>query len=253
MSNLIKSPGSSHIHKTLKLTTVIDPMLDALTDTMNEAEVQKTLDDKINQAKKKAAEIIEQARKLEQGVRQKLADEEQLAKEQNEAAFKQKEKEGFAAGHQKGLAQGKADYDQRIAQANQIVNQIHDTYVQTVEKAQPDILKLALAVAGKIIGEELSGSEDRWMDLVSQAVKEVRDQGNIKITVAPERHKQIEDSRHLLDGLVQDQKIYIYSDTDYAFNDCTVETAFGKIDAGTESQLNVIHSKLQQIMDGEAK
>ncbi|MFT8362598.1 MAG: flagellar assembly protein FliH [Sporolactobacillus sp.] len=253
MSNLLKSPLASSIARPIKVTAVIDPALDALTESMSEAEVQQTLDERINAAKEQAARLINEAAQQEQAMRQQMAVEAEQAAEARSRAFEEKQKEGFDQGYQAGAEAGEKAYLDKISQANQWIDRAHHAYLKAIEDAEPNILKLSLAVAEKIIATKLDASEQAWQSLVEQAVKEVREQGTIKITVAPDRYVQVSEIKSTLDALVHDQQVYLFMDSELSVNDCRVTTDFGRIDAGVKSQLSVIETKLRELLAGESE
>ncbi|CAM3070834.1 flagellar assembly protein FliH [Sporolactobacillus spathodeae] len=251
LSNLLKAPRSSQIAMQLKLNAVIDPDLDILNQSMTETEIQRTLDQRIDEAKEQAARILANADQEAKKFRERMENEEQKALVERADAYKKKEKEGYEEGQQAGLQAGKKAFVAKITQADEWIAQAHDAYLKAIEQSKPDLLKLSLAIAEKIIGMKLNDDDEAWKTLVAKAIKEVRDQGTIKISVAPERYVQVSEAKEMLDTLVQDQKIYIFMDSELSENDCLVETAYGKIDVGVDSQLTVIKSKLKEILDGE--
>lgn len=249
MSNLIKSPEPSRDRKVISLSLAIDPELDALNAEMDQASIKKTLEDKVNQAKREAAGILELAKHKSREIRQQIEKEEAEAKKEREEAFRLKEKEGYEKGFVKGTIDGKKSYESRVAQANQLIDQARAAYRKYLKEAEPEILELSMAVAEKIIGTSVTLDEDKWFSLVSKAVREVRDQETIKITVSPLRFEDLNQRKPEMDVFVQDTKIFIYADSDFEKNDCTIETAFGKINAGVDSQLSVIKAKLKELME----
>lgn len=253
MSNLLKSPLASSIAKPIKVTAVIDPALDGLTESTSEAEVQQTLDDRINAAKEQAARLINEAARQEQAMRQQMAIEAHQAAEERERAFAEKQKEGFDQGYQSGAEAGKNVYLDKISQANHWIDRAHHAYLKAIADAEPNILQLALAVAGKIMAVKLDANEQAWQSLVVQAIKEVREQGAVKITVSPERYVQVSEIKPTLDAIVHDQQVYLFMDNDLSVNDCRVTTDFGRIDAGVNSQLSVIEAKLRELLAGDSE
>lgn len=249
LSNLIKTPLSSPEKKIVRLSTVIDPELDALNKQTDPQAVEAALSAKISKAKQKAAEIVKKAEMQRQEFEKKQQEEEVRAEQKRNQAYALKEKEGYEAGFERGSREAAQTYKEKIDQANRLIDQAGEAYREYLRQAEPDILKLSMAVAEKIIGTSVALDEDKWFSLVTKAVREVRDQKTIKIMVSPVHFESVNRHRRLLDGLVHDAKVYIYADGDLPENGCTIETAFGKINAGVDSQLTVIREKLTELME----
>ncbi|GGL44098.1 flagellar assembly protein FliH [Sporolactobacillus putidus] len=253
MSNIIKSPETGNDRKVIRLSVAIDPELDALNNEMNRESIERTLEEKIRRAKREAAEILENANRRRLEFDSQIEKDDAEAKRRREEAFRLKEKEGYEEGFRKGTYEGKKSYESRVAQADHLIDQARTAYLSYLEDAEPEILKLSMAVAEKIIGISLALDKDKWFSLVSKAVREVKDQETIKITISPNRFAELNSRKKELDALVQDAKIFIYADGDFAENDCTIETSFGKIVASVDSQLSVIRGKLKELMEEKGK
>lgn len=249
MSNLIKQVRSDGKAKIVQLSAVIDPRLDALNDEMDQDAVEKTLNEKINDAKCEADRLVREAEKKCTEMNLQIAKEEEKAKLNREAAYEKKVKEGYTTGYNNGTATAKEHFASLIQQGNRFVDQAKNYFNDSIKQAEPEILKLGIAVAEKIIGTSVALDEDKWFALVATAVREVREQETIKITVAPIHFDHLNQHRPEFDKLVQDAKIFIYADSDFSDTDCTIETSFGKIDAGVASQLQVIKEKLTELME----
>ncbi|MET1247895.1 flagellar assembly protein FliH [Sporolactobacillus sp. STCC-11] len=249
MSNLIKQVQSNGKAKVVQLSAVIDPRLDALNDKMGQEAIEKTLHEKINDAKCEANRLVREAEKKCAEMDLQIAKAEEEAKHNREAAYETKVKEGYTTGFNNGKAAAKEQFASLIDQGNRFVDQAKNYFNDSIKQAEPEILKLGMAVAEKIIGTSVALDEDKWFALVAKAVREVRDQETIKITVAPIHFDHLNQHRPEFDQLVQDAKIFIYADSDFSDTDCTIETSFGKIDAGAASQLQVVKEKLTELME----
>lgn len=252
MSNIIKSPESSKNKKTVRLSVVVDPALDALNSKMDLESIERTLEEKVNQAKKQAADILKNAELKSRETESALKKMEAEARQKQAEAYEDNKKTGFESGYKQGTTEGRKSYMAKIAEANQLVDQAKKEYMDKVSMAEPDILKLSMAVAEKIIGASIALDEDKWSALVTQAVREVRDQKSIKIIVPPVHFGTLDLHKEELDDLAQDASVSIYADGDLSENDCVIETEFGRIDAGIDSQLSVIKGKLKELMEENA-
>lgn len=249
LSNLIKRAQPDGKARVVQISAIIDPQLDALNTEMDQASIEKTLNEKISQVKMEAERILKEADAKRFEIEQRIAKEDEDAKYKREEAYQKSVQEGYADGFSKASQEAKEHYAALINQGNRFVEQAQDYFNEYIKKAEPEILKLAVAIAEKIIGTSVSLDEDKWFALVAKAVREVRDQETIKITVAPIHFDHLNQHQAEFSNLVQDAKIFIYADSDFSDNDCTIETSFGKIDAGVDSQLQVIKEKLTELME----
>jgi flagellar assembly protein FliH len=249
LSNVIKSPEPVQQSKVVKLTAIVAPELDAINEKMDRQLIDQTLEERISRTKQQAARIIAAANQLRSETEERLKAQEEKAKKEQKAAYEQSQKAGYEAGFRKGSEAGKDTWGKSIIQANHVVDQSKTDYQERITRAEPDILKLSIAVAEKILGVTLASDEDKWFSLVSQAVREVRDQKTIKIIVPPAHFATLDIHKEELDMLVRDAEIFIYADREFGSNQCIIETEFGRIDAGIDCQLSVIKKKLMEIME----
>ncbi|RYM07184.1 flagellar assembly protein FliH [Sporolactobacillus sp. THM7-7] len=253
LSNLIKSPRPSYKKQLIHLSDVIDPALRRLNAETAREDAEATLTEKVENARRQAAEMIAEAQRKRLEFEKQMTEEEAAARRKREQAFKEKEKQGYIAGVKKGKEEAKKEYQRKISAANQLMDQARAAYKDYLKQAEPDILNLSIHIAEKIIGRSLTNDEDMWLSLVKKAVKEAKDQETIKITVSPYRFETLNRRRALLESAAQDAKIIIYADGDLSENDCMIETAFGRIEASVDAQLSVIKEKLIALLGGKRK
>lgn len=252
MSNILKSPESSSGSKIVQLSVVVDPELDALDSKMDTKSIEQTLEEKVEQAKRRAADILQQAELKRNEIEKQMKQKEEEAERKRAEAYENSKKAGFESGFKKGADLGRQSYLSRIDQANQLLEQANTEYRDKIAHSEPEILKLSMAVAEKIIGTSIALDEDKWSSMVTKAVREVRDQKTIKIIVPPIHFGTLDLHKEELDDLVQDADVSIYAGGDLTENDCIIETEFGRIDAGIDSQLSVIKEKLKELMEEHA-
>lgn len=253
LSNVIKSPESGNKKKVIRVNQVIDPLWDMTYEKTDPESPEKQLAEKTADAKRRAEQMIADAenRKKQFEIWQEKAS--AKAAKERETAYHQKEKEGYDAGLKRGMRESQKIYAEKIAQANALIDQAHESGRRYLKEAEPEILKLSMAIAEKIIGTSVALDEDKWFSLVTKAVKEVRDQKTIKIMVSPAHFESINRHRRILDDMVRDAEVFIYADGDLPENGCAIETSFGKIDAGVDSQLQVIREKLSELMEEDGQ
>lgn len=243
LSNVIKSPEQAGHGKVVRLTSIVPP--EELTEETAES-ISKTAAGRLSQARKQAAQILDDAKQRKAEIEAALNAEKEKAERERKAAFEQSRQAGYKAGFRQGSQSAEASWQERLGQVNQLADRARADYQKKMSDAEPDILKLSMAIAEKILGISIAADENKWFSLVSRAVREVRDQKTVKIIVPPDHFATLDIHKEELDALVRDAKIYIYADGDLQENHCIIETEFGRIDAGIDSQLSVIRDKLKE-------
>ncbi|MGV3489420.1 MAG: flagellar assembly protein FliH [Tuberibacillus sp.] len=157
--------------------------------------------------------------------------------------------EGFKEGYRQGYDEAKAEWDERLSQVHEMIHRAEEDYKKYLEKSEEVVLKLATAIAGRIVSIVLEQNPHAWVELVKSAIQEVRDQETIKIIVAPTRYSQMTDNRDVLQSVSHDARIQIFPDDALKENDCFIETPYGRIDASVDQQLSVIKQTLKEFLE----
>jgi flagellar assembly protein FliH len=192
----------------------------------------------IKNAEQKAAEFFEAT--------QRQAEEMIIrAKEQAVEIENQAKQEGYEAGHDEGLTKAQQEYEKKLADALTIVAQSEEARLTRIQSSEPELLKLAVAIAEKIIGEELKTDASTQVAIVRHALAGIPTAGTLTIKVNPEDYRFIEEN------LAEFQKVFsepipvkIQRDQGIAMNNCYIETDHGNIDARIKAQLDMIMAEI---------
>lgn len=152
--------------------------------------------------------------------------------------FRQK---GYDDGFQEGLEQGKAELTETLLR----LNREHEAQFLYFER---DLVKLAIRIAEKIVGDNLRTDPNSVTDIVANALNPVRHQREIYLRVNPEDFETIRTHKNvLLQQLSRAQDIDIRPDAGVSKGGCLIESPTGTIEATLEKQLESI----QKILLGE--
>ncbi|WP_216827988.1 flagellar assembly protein FliH [Alkalihalobacterium elongatum] len=261
MSKIIKSTyakaensGSKTISiKKLKFNTLNEEFITEKKESAdgsfvgNEDEIKQLL----QEAEQQAKFIMEQAESAALEIRKQLEQERQFVNNELDQLKEEAKQQGYDLGYQQGLEAGKQQYTQVIAQVNNLVEASKKEYIKTVEQAQPTIIELAFAISKKIIGNTVKTEDEAWINVVQQAVLEVRDQAEVKVYVHPHWFERtVQHKNELVSLLSHTEQLFIYADSQLKEHDCVIETPFGRIDANIDSQLTelkkVLNIKLKE-------
>lgn len=160
-------------------------------------------------------------------------------------------------GHEAGLRQGMEDAMRQMAEqvketadrCNVMIVTAEQEAGQIVMEAEPHIIDLVLAIGRKIIIDEVTERPDVVLGLVRNALERVRDQKQINIHISPEDYDFVVKARRELQGIVgAEQSLTITADVVLSKGGCLIETSFGTVEAGVETQLESIRKVLHGML-----
>ena len=197
----------------------------------------------INQAHQEASKIYEKANVELEHVRRQIEEERKAWDREREALIEQAEKEGFEAGFELGKAEAEQAYASQLEHANAIVKTARQDYEEKIERSAEEIIALAVSLAKKVWNQKPDDKE-AFKDLVKQVLSEMKEFDEISIYVDPEYYIEVQSHKKELEELLQyGAHLAIYADEKAAKGTCYIETAFGRIDAGIDTQLQQLKQK----------
>lgn len=205
----------------------------------------------LEEAQTKAAQIIEDAAK------EITAAKEKALEESRQQGFAAGQKQGWDEGHQAGLAKGKQEaLDQMQEQLNASTRQAADLIQHATQQAdallvqsERQIVELSLAIAEKIIAQQLDETDTGTVSLVKAALAKVRDQEQLTIRVNPADYERLLKVQGELDRYIEKEHVIsLAPDQTIANGGCVIETAYGSVDARVDTQLDALKQALQEVM-----
>jgi len=186
-------------------------------------EASQVAKDLLSRAQAQANEIVEQARN-EAG--------EILAKAQEKQ--EQLHHESQENGHQEGLAKA-AEY---VARAE-------DYYRRSVERSKDELKILAVKISEKIIGRALELDPAVIRDIVSQAIRTLRQHKSLTVRCCQEDYDALKQNEgEFLNLMSRDGTIHFNVDSSIPRGGCIVESEAGIVDARLETQLKTLQKVL---------
>ncbi|UCZ51726.1 flagellar assembly protein FliH [Bacillus shivajii] len=264
MSKLIKSAYANKLEDSVKTIGVRrlytnndenDPSIEH--DEMNEQAEQQysgkqnevERENILLEAKQQAEELIEEAQLEIDAKKKEIAEYENNIAKEAEVRFEKAKQAGEKEGYEAGLIKGKQAYDQKIVEAQKIIDQAKQDYISKIGDSQSDMLDLSLNIAEKIIGKTIDEDPDAFLQLVKEAVTEVREQEEVKIYVPPNCYERtLKNKREIKEIALNTRQLYIYPDASINEDSCIIETPFGKIDASIDSQLTEMKTALHELL-----
>lgn len=136
----------------------------------------------------------------------------------------------------------KSEYSSLIALFQNAVNQLAEKRENIWHESESEIIKLVLAVSGRIVGEEINNNAK---DVVRYAVKEALSHVNgkkvVAVRISPDDAKKINLFEEMMPA---DQHIKILEDNAITSGGCIIETDFGSVDCQVETRWDEIKKAL---------
>ena len=173
-------------------------------------------------------------------------------RQEDEQAMEAARRQGYEQGYAKGLAAAeqavRQEYGQMLAQARTILESAARDKQAIIQEAEPFLVELATAIAGKIIGKQLT-IEPAWtIDLIRSVLARRREQGTIVLRVSPAQYSFVCDAREtLLQSIDSQAELIIVADSAVEDHGCIVRSNLGSLDARIDTQLKEIRSALLQL------
>lgn len=253
LSRVIKSPFARTVSNHAK-TIEIKQVIHHKESYSNEIEEQQnniveTVDTEamIQEAKLEAEAIVQRALDEANAIREQISQEKLNAEEEMQLLKEQAKQEGYQEGFHQGETNALTQYEAIIEEAKSIVELAKQDYLTTIEKAEPVIIDLAMAVCQKIIGNVIDENDEAWNIVVKKVIEEVREHDDVKLYVHPNYYERtLAQKDELLSILNQSQELYIYPSATQDEHTCIIETPFGRIDATISSQLEEVKQQLHE-------
>lgn len=106
----------------------------------------------------------------------------------------------------------------------------------------------------KKYGGKKVDDKEAFLLLVKQVVAEVKDYDDISIYVDPEYYETVHQHMDEIQQLLYKEcRISLYADEKAAKGTCSIETPFGRVDAGIDTQLMQLKQKLLTALEAGAE
>lgn len=247
----IKAPPPIQTEETVqRLQENLDPAIQTA-----EAEAKAILQDAEEMAQKILADASRQAEEIRSQVKVEMdqwwQEKEQEAAVMAEQVREQARQEGYLQGLEEGKAAARQEEEEHVQLARNVLAEAYTTKESIINQAEPFLVELSTEVAKKIIGDELSTSPEKIVEMIRKIVRRSRVHGQITICVNHRYYQFVEEHRSqflaLLDGQAE---LAIYPDYTVHDEGCVIRTPFGSVDARIDTQLSEIKQVLMDIARG---
>ena len=183
------------------------------------------------------ADAHQKAEELETQTRSTLEDEKKEALEQ-----------GREAGRLEGYADGKVEVQRLIERTQTVLERAQDKRGEILAETEQEVINLVLLMARKVVKVIADNQREVIISNVEQALKKVRDRGNIIIHVnLADLKMTTEHTKEFIQMMEGVKSIQVAEDSSVDPGGCIIETDFGEIDARIASQLAELEAKILEV------
>ncbi len=153
--------------------------------------------------------------------------------------------------YDKGYAEGLKAQDKNVAAKLDALAEITKTIPQIkkdiLEKGEEQMVKLAIAIAEKILQQEVATRKEIILEVLKGALKNIAETDGMKIHLNPQDFRyMMEVKKDFLQSFDGIRNMVFEEDSSVKRGGAVVETMFGEVDARLENQLREIKTSLLQ-------
>ncbi|HEY3315724.1 MAG TPA: FliH/SctL family protein [Bacillota bacterium] len=188
----------------------------------------------VDQAQEKAGKIVAEAREGAAAI--------------SEAAYQ----EGLTRGREEAFQAAKADSQKLIDEAQKVLDGARAERDEVVAQAGPEIIRLALAVARRIVRETAESDPEMAFRAALDGMKKVRDEEELTIRTHPRDAVALDERSQELRAIARGaKKLTITEDPTIEPGGCVIDCPRGSVDARLDRQLARAEKTLRDVMNGE--
>jgi len=240
LSKVIKNTSSPIIRDPIRLTlkTIEQKVEEPKEEDINYEQL-------ILDAQNKAQEIIQEAEKEKEKIMATLEEARQNLELERVKVMEEAKEQGFNEGYKAGKQDGYSEFEAKINSAKEIIQLTKDEFEKKIDSANEVILTIAMKVAEKILVKELSKNENDYLNIVQEAIDEVKEYPEVKIYVPPSQYDLVRKNKEEFQELfTMNVELYVIPDHHLEPYGVQVESSSGKIDASITTQVEQLKMRL---------
>jgi len=161
----------------------------------------------------------------------------QQMQQREQAAYQRGLQEGEARARQQGAAQAQAELQAALGRIGKTVDEISSLRSRLRHEAEEDVVKLAMAIARRILNRELATDPGALLGLVRSALDKLDGRELHRVRLNPQDAPVVQ---QFLQTLGTPRKIELFPDPALARGSAILESNHGSLDASIDTQLNEI-------------
>lgn len=157
------------------------------------------------------------------------------------------EKKGFIRGQESGRERGRQEVEPALSCLEQALQQVQNLRRAVHRHIEKEVVELALAIARKVVDQEVHTSKDVIRSVTHQALKKIEEPGKLKIKISPSDLQIVKASKHHFAEVISSMtNVCFEAEETIASGGCLIETDQGEIDARIETQLRAVAESFQK-------
>ena len=149
---------------------------------------------------------------------------------------------GFAQGREEGLGQAASEIETALSFLKKLAHSLKEEEQKALKQLEPELIKLAVAVAKKIIGKEMTADTEIVKRCVARAIEKIVEREKLIVYVNPVDLPVVleykPDLMEMFDGIKNIE--VVASENGVSPGGCTVETDLVKANGQIEAQVEEI-------------
>jgi flagellar assembly protein FliH len=162
-----------------------------------------------------------------------------------DSQIKQLQQDAYGKGIAEGLKSQNKDIAAALETLNVITKKLPQIKKDILEKGEEQMVKLAIAIAEKILQQEVSTRKEIILEVLRGALKNIAETEGMKIRLNPQDFRyMMEVKKDFLQSFDSIRNVVFEEDPSIKKGGAVVETMFGEVDARLENQLKEIKTAL---------
>jgi flagellar biosynthesis/type III secretory pathway protein FliH len=155
---------------------------------------------------------------------------------------------GFARGEKAGIESGNEKIESAVNSIDKGLSELlkvrKDIYLET----EQEIVKLAIAIARKIVRNEIRVNKDTVVNVVKEALKKVEGSERVKVKLSIKDFQFIKSEKPaIIDKITNIENVGFEMDESIPDGGCIMETEYGDIDARIEKQFQAVEEAFESL------
>jgi|GEM_PF-683200 len=156
--------------------------------------------------------------------------------------------QGYKDGYAQGEAKGLAEYSSQLQGFFDAINDVSQNKRLFLENSEPELLKLAVKIAEKIIHNQIEMDQNTLMSIVDHAIRRITDKDKVIIKTSPSDADYIRQRRDdILEKMPDIRSLEVHEDPKIERGGCIIETRLGFIDSLISTKLASIEAALFKV------
>ena len=160
--------------------------------------------------------------------------------------FSDGEKKGYEQGERDGRDAAKKQFESVLQSLRQMLAELESLRRRESRNLEKELVELALAVARKVVGREVTVRPDTVAHLLHEAIGHLEHAGTLTIRLNPADLERLSDvSSQVLSGLNDPGRVRFEADASLSVGGCFIESEAGEMDVRVEQRLRAIEDAFQ--------